>query len=424
MKRTTSIGYVPPRGGDSAIIGVLWDRLSSSPTLQHIDEYGNHITTSKLTFDSHPIWGEIKRCTLDASGNPTYGSDAKGTGLTLTSDYCMVEIPGCYAGSFREGDYQGLLLGTVPFESKYVTSVWHPAFYRRDRTGVKSAHLYLGAYEASDNGGTVSADATTATRYATSWTGLKLTSKSGVAPLTGNAGASSGTLAQFEAAANAVGTNWGIESFWTRTLLQSLFYIEYASLNSQSALAPGRTNAANTSALATGQGNSLMGTNGTGGGTDLQAVAYRGLENPWGNIWEFIIGLNVVDAEIRVMKKDGTGALADTLTDYQATSGIIPLNGSTNLGGGTDAGAYTHGYVKDLIFADPLKLGFFPSVLGGSESTYLTDYFYSHQDTQTNILLAGGTWFHAGGAGVGSLNALSAAPTVAPTFGARLEFLG
>ena len=232
MKRTTSIGYVPPRGGDSAIIGVLWNRLSSSPTLQHIDEYGNHITTSNLTFDSHPIWGEIKRCTLDVSGNPTYGTNARGDGLTLTSDYCMVEIPGCYAGSFREGDYQGLLLGTVPFESKYVTSVWHPAFYRRDRTGVKSQKLYLGAYEASDSGGTVSADATTATRYATSWTGLKLTSKSGVAPLTGNPGASSGTLAQFESAANLIGTNWGITSFWTWALLQSLFYIEYADFNS------------------------------------------------------------------------------------------------------------------------------------------------------------------------------------------------
>jgi len=412
---------------DSLVCGVLWNRTSTSPTLSRIDENGDAISPTTLSFNKHPLWGNIRRCTLDASGNASYGTNAKGDGLTLTSDYCMVEIPGCYAGSFREGNYQGLLLGTRPFESDYVTSVWHPAFYRRDRTGVKSPKLYLGAYEASDNGGTVSADATSATRYATSWTALKLTSKSGVAPLTGNTGASSGTLAQFEAAGNLVGSYWGIQSFWTQALIQSLFYIEYASFNSQSALAPGRTKASNTQALATGQGNALMGTNGTGGGTDTQAVVYRGIENPWGNIWKFIIGFNSVDAAYNVMKRDGTGALADILTagNYEQTSGVTPLNGTTNISG-TDGGNHCHGYVSDLVFSDPLKLAFIPSALSGSESTYLTDYFYSHKAgiSQTGILQAGGSWYFAGKAGVGSLTADCAASYVGSALGARLEFLG
>jgi len=409
---------------DSLVCGVLWNRTSTSPTLSRIDENGDAISPTTLSFNKHPLWGNIRRCTLDASGNASYGTNAKGDGLTLTSDYCMVEIPGCYAGSFREGNYQGLLLGTRPFESDYVTSVWHPAFYRRDRTGVKSPKLYLGAYEASDNGGTVSADATTATRYATSWTGLKLTSKSGVAPLTGHD--TSGTMAQFETAANSIGTNWGIQSFWTQCLLQSLFYIEYASFNSQSALAPGRTNATNKTALATGQGNALMGTNGTGGGTDQQAVCYRGIENPWGNIWKFIIGFNSVDAAYNVMKRDGTGSLADILTsgNYEQTTGITPLNGTSNISG-TDGGNYCHGYVSDLVFSDPLKLAFIPSALSGSETTYLTDYFYSHTAgiSQTGILLAGGHWTYAGRAGVGILDAARAASYVHSAVGARLEFI-
>ena len=196
----------------SPIYGILWNRASSSPSLQRIDENGDTITLSSSNFDNHPLWGGMRRCTLDSSGNPTYptyGDNARGDGLTLTSDYCMVEIPGCYAASYREGDYQGLLLGTRPFTcSNGTNSIWHPAFYRRDRTGVKSHKLYLGAYEASDNGG-------------------KLTSKSGTAPLTNR------TMAQFEAAGNLVGSYWGIQSFWTQALLQSLFYIEYASFNSQ-----------------------------------------------------------------------------------------------------------------------------------------------------------------------------------------------
>ena len=413
----------------SPIYGVLWNRASSSPSLQRIDENGDSITLSSSNFDNHPLWGNIRRCTLTAAGIPTYGSNNRGDGLTLTNDYCMVEIPGCYAASYRDGDYQGMLLGTRQFTAPDGSAaVWHPAFYRRDRTGVKSQKLYLGAYEASDNGGTVSADATTATRYATSWTALKLTSKSGVAPLTGNIGASSGTLAQFEAAGNLVGSYWGIQSFWTQALIQSLFYIEYANLNSQSALAPGRTNASNTQALATGQGNSLMGTNGTGGGTNAQAVVYRGIENPWGNIWKFIIGFNSIDTGYNVMKRDGTGALAAILAagNYEQTSGITPLNGTSNISG-TDGGAYCHGYASDLVFSDPLKLGFVPSALSGSETTYLTDYFYSHQAgiSQTGCLLAGGVWDNAGMAGVGYLHANNAAASsVSPAIGARLEFLG
>lgn len=413
---------IETESSDSPIYGVLWNRTSTSPTLSRIDENGDAISPTTLSFNNHPLWGNMRRCTLDASGNPTYGTNAKGDGLTLTSDYCMVEIPGCYAGSFREGDYQGLLLGTVPFESKYVTSVWHPAFYRRNRTGVKSPYLYLGAYEASANGGTTVANGTVNCIKASSWTGLKLTSKSGVKCLTGDTG--TGTLAEFETAANAVGTNWGIESFWTRALLRSLFYIEYASLNSQSALAPGRTNASNTSALDTGAGNALMNTAGTGGGTDAQAVCYRGIENPWGNIWEFIIGFNSIDTAYNVMKRDGTGALAAVLASgaYEQTSGITPLNGTTNISG-TDGGEYCHGYVSDIIFSDPLKLGFVPSALSGSDSTYLADYYYSHKAgiSQTGILLAGGHWTHAGMAGVGSLFANNAAPAVNPALGARLE---
>ena len=87
----------------SPIYGILWNRGSSSPALQRIDENGDTITLSSSDFDNHPLWGEIKRCQLDAAGNPTYGENARGDGLTLTSDYIMSEIPGAYAGAYREG---------------------------------------------------------------------------------------------------------------------------------------------------------------------------------------------------------------------------------------------------------------------------------------------------------------------------------
>jgi hypothetical protein len=167
-----------------------------------------------------------------------------------------------------------------------------------------------------------------------------------------------------------------------------------------------------------------MGTNGTGGGTDTQAVVYRGIENPWGNVWKFIIGFNSIDTAYNVMKRDGTGSLADILTagNYEQTTGVTPLNGTSNISG-TDGGEYCHGYVSDLVFSDPLKLAFIPSALSGSETTYLTDYFYSHTAgiSQTGILLAGGYWDNAGKAGVGYLLANGAASNVYSGIGGRLE---
>ena len=124
------------------------------------------------------------------------------------------------------------------------------------------------------------------------------------------------------------------------------------------------------------------------------------------------------------MKRDGTGALAAVLTagNYEQTSGVTPLNGATNISG-TDAGEYCHGYASDTLFSDPLKLAFIPSALSGSDTTYLTDYFYSHKSgiSQTGILLAGGPWNDAGMAGVGCLSASDAASIVYSIVGARLE---
>ena len=123
------------------------------------------------------------------------------------------------------------------------------------------------------------------------------------------------------------------------------------------------------------------------------------------------------------------GALAAVLASgaYEQTSGVTPLNGTTNISG-TDAGEYCHGYVSAFARDTGNILGpmFIPGALAGASNTYLTDYFYSHRSgiSQTGILLAGGDWPAAGKAGVGYLYALSTASDVNSAIGARLEFLG
>lgn len=423
------------------IIGVEWNQGSSSPTLTRIYNDGNIIPEKQFNratfFDSYPIHGNMKRCTLNAAGSATYGSDAKGTGLTLTNDYAMVRIPKTYVKFEKDSDYWRWWISPTPATGFTL----HPAFYQRGHSASPVDNLYVGAYTSGANGGTTTTNGTSNTLKSTNWTGLKLTSKSGVKNLTGD-GSSSGTMAQFETAGTAIGTGWGIMNFHTLCLLQLLFYVEYASFDSQTKVGVGRTNASNTSAAITGtyldqtgEGagtsiQSLLASNGTYGTTDDNySVVWRGIENLWGNIWQFVIGYNTTDTEHRIVKRDGSGALAADLAanQYEAVTSPIPLNGTTHASG-TDAGTYCNGYVSDLAIdaSDVLGLMFVPDELSGASNTYITDYFYSHQSeiSQTGVLRSGGGWATAGYAGIGYRSSYYASSGSHADVGARLEFIG
>ena len=409
--------------GISAIpYGFLWNTASSSPTLTRCDENGDSLTLTSSDFDNHPLWGNIRRCQLTKLGDnwqAAYGSNARGDGLTTTTNYMMTEIPRAHVITWDDGDYHGWCLADAPFvgypTGTEISSVGHPWFNQRGNSSAPLERGYVGCYKGC------------ATDTSNNNTGT-LQSRSGVTP------SGSITQANFEAKANNIGTKWGITNVWYQSLLQLLMYTEFGNLNIQSALAPGFTKSTNTAPQTTGVHDNLMGTNGTGGGTDVQGVNYRGINNPYGDIWEHRIGWNSTDAEYRVVKRDGTGTMQVELTtgNYEATSGITPLQNTTgNTGGGTThVNGYTHGYVKTITRADPLKLlmvAHGSQALTGSDTTYACDYFYSHSKTspaQKGCLLAGGGWNGAGSAGPGFLHSSSALSIVDAALGARLEYLG
>lgn len=423
------------------IIGIEWDSSSSSPDLKRIAADGTAIPSAYFNresyFNSHPIHGNMKRCTLTSAGSATYGTDAKGTGLTLTNDYVMVRIPKTYIKFEYSSPYWRWWISPTPATGFSL----HPAFYQRGHSASPVDQVYVGAYTAGANGGTTTTNGASNTLYATSWSGLKLTSKSGVKNLTGSG--SSGTMAQFEAAGNAIGTGWGLTNFHTLNLLQLLFYIEFASFDSQSKLGLGRTNTSNTAAAINGtylnqvgQGagtdiQSLLASNGTYGSTsnDYHSVVWRGIENLWGNIWQFVPGYNTTDTSHRILNRDGTGTIADVLTsgNYEEITSPIPLNGTTNISG-ADGGAYCHGYVSAFARDSSNVLGpmFVPGALAGASNTYLTDYAYSHQSgiSQTGVLLAGGGWPNGLLAGVGSRHSDCGPSYVVAHIGGRVEFIG
>jgi len=387
-------------------VGFEWDRDSSSPSLRQIDINGNTINPDTSFFDNHAIWGNIWRCVIDpATGEVTYGSNPRGDGLDLTgaSGNVMVRLPAFDVKYYADSRYIRIWLSPVRL------SGFERFPNTRMRGGVEVPEMFISAFEASgfDDAGT-----------------FKLQSATGKTPVTGGVAypdlPNSGrfTIDDAETYANNIGSGYGTMNIWTMSAIRLLFYTEMGSLNSQTALGRGVVDldgGTGFAGLNTGadSADSNIGTNGTGTGTGTDGetpIVYRGIENLWGNVWQYVIGYNEVDAEHRITKQDGTGTLAGDLAagEYEA-SNVSPIT--------------TNGYQSDVLTENLLQYLMIPNSVTGSSSTYLCDYFYAHDAGETNILLSGGLWYEGSNAGVGSLASNQGSSLSARAFGARFEFI-
>jgi len=237
------------------------------------------------------------------------------------------------------------------------------------------------------------------------------------------------TITHTRTLAGNIGAGWGLINIWSLSAVQLLFYTEYAGADSQTLVGKGIVDKAGGTGFngeASGFDNidTNMGVNGTGAGTGtdgLTPIAYRGIENLWGNVWQFIDGYEAIDGDVgatdvkyRLINRDGSGTLANPMAggDYEE---------SLNL---TNPIALADGYIKNIVYQELTKLLFFSSDCGGSSSTYLYDYWYSHDAGEVNILLAGGGWSNGVYAGVRYRNSDNVATIAARDVGARLEFIG
>ena len=134
----------------------------------------------------------------------------------------------------------------------------------------------------------------------------KLSSIAGVKPL------NNVTIAQAESYANARGQGWHIMNMAAESANQMLQIVEFGTMNGQSAIEQGITNipqgsngncyfiTGSTSSLGNGTGHASSTQVDVGGNISTvtedgyRAIIYRGMENPWGNLWSMIGGLNIV----------------------------------------------------------------------------------------------------------------------------------
>lgn len=132
----------------------------------------------------------------------------------------------------------------------------------------------------------------------------KLSSIAGATPLNNI------TIDQAEAYANARGTGWHIMNLAAESANQMLEIIEFGMMNGQTALEAGITSAmgngqpvlyitGSTAALGNGTGHAtasqalINGVTSSYSDIGKRAICYRGLENPWGHLWQMIGGVNI-----------------------------------------------------------------------------------------------------------------------------------
>jgi hypothetical protein len=186
--------------------------------------------------------------------------------------------------------------------------------------------------------------------------------------ISGKATMNYGTRNEFRAAAANRGTGWRQQDFDLVSAIQLLYLVEYADWNSQSMIGNGLTdwtaawpawnnfNPIETSGNSNSDGNATANTSG-GNGIVGSYMSYRGIENFFGHVYEWVDGCNIHNRVPYVSNTD-TQFADDTTTNY--TSLGVTLHN-------------VNGYVKTL---EQIGRGFLPASVSGSSSTYVTDNYH------------------------------------------------
>ena len=333
------------------VFGVVWDTSNSSTALTRLtpetDPYG--LVTKSVTtepkpavgtgsgsspFDAFLPWNGMKECNLNASGTVTA---RKGdSSFARTNNYTMVFVPEFYVAAKRNGTKQYFYVSDKP---------------KNGMTKHPGSGKYVGRYHMNSNG------------Y----------SATGYSPYVNM------TRATARNKSKSVGSKYHLYDFATYCAIIFLYIVEFANWNCQSKIGQGYTNNNNSSAISSGDTDSMTYHTGRASGTDGKpAVQYRWIENLWGNVCQWVDGFNA-NGTTAYACTDPSKYADDTSTGYTEI-GTLPASG----------------YIKDLIVTDNGLL--IPKTTGGSETTYIPDYMWS--SSGWSVLSVGGHWGNGSDAGL------------------------
>lgn len=361
----------------TSVFGVSWDSSQPSTALTRLTKANdpNKLVTVDITtepvpavgtgsgsspFDSYMPWMGMEEVDIDASGR-VYPANR-----TSPSSATCVKIPQFYYKVEKSGNIFRYYVADGPIDGFSL----HPG-----------SESYIARYEGY------------------------LVNKSGGQALCSysNTPAKTGlTRAEFRNYAKNFASNAQLYDFAAWCAVGLLYRVEYADWGSQEKIGPGIVN--DTAAHKTGETDAMVYHTGRAAGTDGKtAVQYRGIENPWGNVWEWVDGINF-NNYAPVICTDPTKYADDTTTNYTVAG--VPLGGS--------------GSTKTLGISTNLPWAYLPREPGGSETTYIPDSMNS--SSAWKVLMVGGSRGNSSAAGLFCFHAGNSSSSSGVSIGTRLQF--
>lgn len=289
----------------------------------------------------------------------------------------------------------------------------HPAFIRNN---VEHDIIYLSAFEGSLYDASASAYILDDAQVA-DFSNDMLSSIANAKPMSGLT--QNLTRANTRKLAQKRGTGWEQSYVATVSASQLLMLIEYASFNMQTAIGNGNVSktddgatnmAENTGATVTLGNASGVVTNANG----IQIVSYRGEENPYGNIWKWVDGINVQNPSPFAAGQHGKvyvadNAFADNVSESPfKDTGICP--------------AYGEGYVSAFGYSEEFDWLFIPTEHTGNTSLPVGDYVWNN-NAGWRVAHIGGSWYGGANAGAFYWYLNSDASVRYRTIGGRLVYV-
>jgi hypothetical protein len=139
-------------------------------------------------------------------------------------------------------------------------------------------------------------------------------------------------------------------------------------------------------------------------GTDGKyPFVYRGIESLWGDVWQFVDGVNITENQAWVTKNAEDFASNVFAAPYEKL-GYINAN--------------ANGYPIEMGYDSNYPYAALPKTLGGGSTTYYSDYYY--QNTGARIALLGGYWSNGSFAGLSDWYLYNSSSYASVSFGGRL----
>lgn len=275
-------------------------------------------------------------------------------------------------------------------KARYYISMTKKAGFKPDLfniNGVEREKIYLSAFEGSlfdvSAMSYILDDAQIADFTAS--TGDKLVSRANTKPISGNT--QDLTRRKCGILAENRGDGWTQQFAKSAAITQMLFMIEYASMNSQTAIGRGvvdkpyvpNQNDSEITGLTANLGNASGVAAGTNG---LTSITYRGEENFWGNIWKFTDGMNIYCD------------IANSVHDlYIADNAFAESKNTDNYKNAGITLATRSGYISAMAYNEEYDWLFVPAETLGDSSLPVGDYFYQGAASSGyKIARLGGDW--------------------------------